>query len=108
MAHRNNLLPCFVCDVRLIPRVMARIGGENNLVRQEIAIARRENAGRQIQLIGNETCLCNNYNIGILREIQILEENPQSLRLNVITQIAHQTCLIYNAREEIHRLSLEC
>jgi len=108
MAHRNNLLPCFVCDVRLIPHVMARIGGENNLVRQEIAIARRENAGRQIQPIGNETRLCNNCNIGILREIQILEENPQSLRLNVITQTAHQTCLICNAREEIHRLPLEC
>jgi len=60
------------------------------------------------KLIGNETRLCNNCNIGILREIQIFEENPQSLRLNVITQIAHQTCLIYNAREEIHRLSLEC
>ena len=38
----------------------------------------------------------------------MLEDDPQSMRLNVLFQTSSQTCLICNARHGIHRLSLKC
>jgi len=51
MAFRNRI-ECFICNNALLPRVMVRLGGENNIVvRQDIAISRRDQAGQDLQLI---------------------------------------------------------
>jgi len=108
MAFRNRI-ECFICNNALLPRVMVRLGGENNnVVRQDIAISRRDQAGRPPIDITNKTRICNNCNITILREIQMLENDPQCMQLNVLSQTSSQTCLICNARHGIHRLPLKC
>lgn len=108
MAHRNRI-ECYICNTRLIPRVMVRLGGvDNNILRQEIAINRRDQAGRPPIPIADESRICNNCNITILREIRMLQDDPQCMRLNVLSQTSSRSCLICNAENEIHRLTVRC
>ena len=51
---------------------------------------------------------CMNVNISVHHEINILENDPHCLRLNVLTQTMNLTCLICNAVENTLRLTLEC
>ena len=105
MAQR---LPCYICPNALIPRVMPRIYGEANIIKRDIAIARRDEAGRPPLAITPETRICNNCNISINQEIQILENDPNCLRLNVLSQTSNVSCLVCNGYNNTHTLTPEC
>ena len=105
MAQR---IPCFICPQSLIPRVMVRIFGEENNVKCDIAITRRDEAGRPALGITPDTRICNNCNISITQEIHILQNDPNSMRLNVLSQTSSKTCLICNCQNDTHRLTSEC
>lgn len=109
MANRGRL-PCFVCDGALTPRVMARIDREEDILKREIAITRRDANNRQPLEINDRTRLCNNCNISITHEIQMLQQDPDCLRLNVLTQTSSQTCLLRecNNGNNLQRLNIAC
>ncbi|XP_058806543.1 uncharacterized protein LOC131672967 [Phymastichus coffea] len=99
---------CYTCENRQIPRVMAFICGDENAIVCEIAIARRDENGRPPAEVTPDTRVCNNCIVTIRREIEILANDPQCLRLNVLSQTSSQTCLVCNGINDIHRLTLEC
>ena len=107
MAFRVRL-NCFICNNLSNPQIMSRMGGENNALKRELAINRRDQAGRPAMEITNETRICNTCNFSICQEIRILENDPTCIRLNVLTQTSSHTCLICNAPQNIHRLTLRC
>jgi len=88
---------------------MVHLGGvDNNLERQELAKARREAAGLPFIQITDESRLCFNCNVSLLEEINIMVNDPQCTRLNVLTQTSSHTCLICNAQQNLTRLSTDC
>lgn len=109
MAYRIRY-PCFICDAVLIPRAMVRIDREEDALKREIARTRRDAGNRQPLDINDRTRLCNNCNISIVNEIDILQQDPQCLRLNVLTQTSSQTCLLRecNNNYNLQRLSVSC
>lgn len=105
MADRN--LNCFVCDNRFPRRTMARIDGDQNNIRRDLAIERRDGFNRHPLDVNELTRLCINCNRSINEEIAAIEQDPTCLRLNVLTQTRSSTCLICNEANDIHRLSVE-
>lgn len=107
MAFRN-IISCYVCDRRFIPRNMARIYGDENAHKSEIAIRRREaNNMPPLEVLPN-TKICFTCNQSIIDEIRIIEQDPTCLRINVLTQTSSSSCLICNAVVNLNRLSNEC
>ena len=105
MAQR---MPCFICPNSFRPQQMSRIHGDENLVKRDIALARRDEANRPAINITPETRICNICNMSISREIQALENDPDCLRLNLLTQTSSKTCLVCNRENDTHRLTREC
>lgn len=103
-----ELIPCYICPAELIPQIMVRLFGENNAAKRDIAIRRRGNQGRDPLVINEQARICNNCNISIAEEIQNLANDPDCLRLNVLTQTRAGSCLICNERNGIHRMTLNC
>lgn len=103
-----NRLPCFICNERFRPGVLARIDGDGNAGKCEIAIRRRNELGMPPLAIDNRTRLCVNCNRSVLDEIARVEQDPNSLRLNVLTQTANSSCIICNAVNNLHRLTMKC
>lgn len=102
---RNIRVHCYVCNTALVFRNMTRISGDENAGKQEIAISRRLNANREPLAIDEETRICNNCNISIVREIRDIENDPSCLQLNVLTQTSSHSCLVCRAENNLHRLS---
>lgn len=107
MPIRNRSI-CYVCDRQFPSRQMCRILGDNNLPVQELAVARRDAAGRPQEDINATTRLCFNCNLLIRNEIQALENDPGVLRLNVLTQTSSNTCFICDSRHNIQRVTTDC
>ncbi|EZA52958.1 hypothetical protein X777_07635 [Ooceraea biroi] len=103
MAFRNsNRLQCYVCDAIVRPGQLARIDGDDNLIKREIAIMRRDANNRVPLDIADLTRLCVNCNRSLA-----IERDPTCLRLNVLTQTSSHTCMICNQYANIQRLSVE-
>lgn len=106
MPNRNkNLIHCSVCNRSFRLNQLARLDGDDNTLKREIAKKRYEEAGRQIGLMDN-ACLCLNCNRSINTEIRELENDPTCATLNVLTQTNSSTCFICNGANE-HRLSIK-
>lgn len=106
MAFRN-LFICFVCDGRFQARQMRRIDGSDNVAKKDIAIFRRDMAGRPALEVTDLTRLCVNCNRSIRDEIELLEQDPTCMRINVLTQTRSASCLICNQEHDVQRLSLQ-
>lgn len=78
-----------------------------DLEKREIAISRRDAAQRSPIEITDRTRICNNCNISIVNEIRILNEDPNALRLNILSQTSSHTCLICNGNNNLTRLTLK-
>jgi hypothetical protein len=81
MAFRN-IISCYACDRRFVPRSMSRIDGEDNAHKREIAISRREANDMPPLEVSPNTKICINFNQSILNEIHIIEQDPTCLRIN--------------------------
>lgn len=101
-----DLIPCYICPAQSRAQLMVRLFGENNADKRDIAVRRRGNQGRDPLEIEAQSRICNRCNASIVEEIRILENDPECLRLNVLTQTANHTCLICNEPNG-HRLTLE-
>lgn len=101
-----NRLQCYVCDNRFPPRNTNRIYGEELQEICEIAIARRDALERAPLEVDNNTRVCFNCYNSIVREIRLIQENPMSLRFNVLRQTRNNSCFICNNNNNIHRLSV--
>ncbi|KAJ8671059.1 hypothetical protein QAD02_002318 [Eretmocerus hayati] len=106
MAFRN-LLTCFIYEGRFPLQNMSRIDGDQNVHECEIAINRREGFDRPALGITSLTRLCFVRNRCILQEIRTVQENPLCVRLNVLARKRTSSCFICDARDNIHRISVE-
>lgn len=106
MAFRNRL-NCYVCNRQAPPRQMNRINGDNNAHKREIAIFRRHEANHPLLEPNDGTRICNQCNISIVNEIRILEQDPNSIRLNVLKGASGRACFLCNARNNLRSLSLQ-
>lgn len=107
MALRNNL-PCYICNGNFRPAVLSRLDGDGNEAKIEVAIRRRDEFNRPPLEIGNVTRLCLNCNRSVLEEIDLIQNNPAAVRLNILTQTASRSCVICNDVDDVHTLSIEC
>lgn len=107
MANRNRL-HCYACDALNNVRQMARIDTEEHIVKRDIAIARREAAGRPALEVNVDTRLCINCLRSINNEIRAIENDASCIRLNVLTQTSNATCMFCNAVDGINVLSNDC
>lgn len=81
MAFRN-VLHCFECVKRFLPRIIIRIHGEDNAHKEEIAIRRCEtNNMPPLELKLNTKISAINVD-----EINIIEQDPTCFRINVLTE----------------------
>lgn len=103
-----NILACITCDRQMHRQQMARIDGDENIEKREIALSRRNNDNRGPLVVNANTRLCNNCNISIVNEIRALQDDPLALRLNVLRQTSSNTCFICGYNGNITRLSIEC
>lgn len=111
MANRGGrpaLTHCYICDRGFHGRQLVRINGDENMIKRQIAIMRRDALLHPPLELDEESRLCANCNRSILQEIQLLNEDPTCLKLNVLSQTTNSTCVICNARNNLHRLSIEC
>ena len=99
---------CYICDRRFRLQNLFRIDREEDIVKSQIAIGRRDVFNRPPLEITNLTRLCINCNQSIIEEINIIENDPQCLRLNVLTQTRNSTCFLCNAENNLIRLSIHC
>ncbi|GLV33500.1 hypothetical protein CBL_20233 [Carabus blaptoides fortunei] len=105
---RPRALQCYVCERAFNARQLVRLIGDDNILKRHMAISKRDDLGRQGLALNDESRICFNCNAGISDEIQLLNNDPTCLRLNVLTQTRNSTCVICNAPYDIHRLSIEC
>lgn len=96
-----------MCNAIVRPVQSARIDGEDNLHKREIAIIRRDANNLLTLDITDRTRLCANCNRSVLHEMEAIERDPTCLRLNVLTQTSSHTCMICNQYPNIQRLSVE-
>jgi len=72
----QNRLNCYVCGHAFGRQQMARIDGEENAHKREIAITRRDALGQNPLDITDRIRLCLNCNRSIIAEITALERDP--------------------------------
>ena len=80
-----NRIPCYVCDNAFLPRgiiLLAPIEDDNYL--DIVAFRRNEARLPEAPVIANTRAYLN-CNIGIRREINALQQNPDALRLNILS-----------------------
>jgi len=93
-----------VCERELNLQQLGRINGVINEDVRQIATERRDAAGRPAVEMGQNIILCINCQTSVQNEIRILENDPNCLRLNVLTQTRNGHCFVCNAANEIVRL----
>lgn len=103
MAFRNNIR-CFLCDFAGTPRVMKKLDGLDNNIKQQIAARFRQNLRMPFQVVGNDSRLCINCYRLVTSEIE-MQNDPTCIQLNVLKQTDNKTCLICNENNILHKLS---
>lgn len=99
---------CYVCDLRSPVQQMRRIDREEDVEMRNIAVTRRGAFLRPALDVAERTRLCINCGQSIRREIEAIQQDPDCLRLNVLTQTSSRTCVICEAENDIEKISLEC
>lgn len=107
MAYRRRS-PCFICNTAMMPAQLRRIDRNEDAIKREIAIARRDGFNREPIEVTEDTKVCSNCNISIIREIEQMQEDLDCLRLNVLSQTSSHTCFICNNNNNIIRLRIHC
>ena len=98
----------FICPRRFPPKQMSHIHGQENDVKRDLAISRCHSEGRPPSEVTAETRICITCNRAIVYEIADVENNPSSVRLNVLSQTRKDRCLICNAQNNLHRPPVNC
>lgn len=107
MANRRRL-QCYICNNEMMPQQMARIDRDDDLIKREIAVSRRNDANRGPIEITAVTRLCNNCNISIVNEIRLIQEDPAAIRLNMLRQTSSNTCCVCQNNDNLRRLNIPC
>lgn len=99
---------CYTCNRPFNVRQLARMDGDENVNKRQIAITRRDEFDHPPLHLDNNSRLCMNCNRSIIDKMAMIEADPTCLRLKVLTQTASQTCVICNAQNNVRRLSIQC
>lgn len=95
---------CVTCNLQGQGRGMTRLLPNEDL-KIEIVQNRREENGLDQVDIGQQSRLCFNCNLSITREIMMMENNPNLVKLKCLKQNNRRTCMICNAADNVHRVS---
>ncbi|CAG9760408.1 unnamed protein product [Ceutorhynchus assimilis] len=85
---------------------MAILYDANNEPKMELARDRRQREGFPEQDIEIQSRICLNCNRSIINELEQIQHDPRCVRINVLKQTRRQSCLICDAIENLHRLSV--
>ena len=99
---------CYTCNKPFNVRQLAHMDGDENVIKRQIAITRRDEFGHPPLHLDDNSRLCINCNLSIIDELAMIEADPTCLGLNVLTQTASQTCVICNAQNNVRTLSIQC
>lgn len=97
---------CYICNALGNARQMPRIG--QNDERRQLSIDRRNARDQPNIMIDDNTRLCFNCNLSVDEEINLIQNNPHPLRLNVLNQVGNHVCIVCHVAENIHRISDQC
>lgn len=92
MAFRQRTR-CFVCNRQFVPNQTVRIVGLEE-ANQTIITARRQNNDLPPDDIAEQSRICFNCNNSVNQEINLLQNDPACLRLNVAIQRHNHACLV--------------
>lgn len=107
MAFRNRfLIQCYTCNANFNRQQMAILYEANNELKMELARDRRQREGFPEQEIEMQSRICLNCNRSIINEIEQIQHDPRCVRINVLKQTRRQSCLICDAIDNLHRLSV--
>lgn len=106
MAYQNRI-PCFICNQRFHIQRLSRIDREDDINIREVAITRRDARDLPAIEVTDQTRLCMNCRLLVIRELEAVEADPACVRYNILLQRSGQLCFICNARHEVRRLPLE-
>lgn len=107
MAFRQRF-SCYACDRQFQRKQMRLMNGDENIIRRQIALTRRDNLGFPALAINENSQLCFNCYMSISNEIDIIQQDPECTRLNVVHQTTSYSCITCNAANNIERLSVNC
>lgn len=99
---------CYICNIGLQPRAMVSISGNENELKRQIAIRRREDVNLPPRDIEANCRICLNCNRTVNAEIDELARDPDCLKLNVLKQTTNNSCMFCNGLHNLSRLSVEC
>ncbi|KAJ8673315.1 hypothetical protein QAD02_004577 [Eretmocerus hayati] len=108
MAGRPALMRCFACNLRFNHALLRRMEGDNNEEKRQIAIERRSMRDFPVIQLNANSRLCLNCDRSITQEMEMMQLDPNRLRLNVVIQAGNRSCIVCNGVEDIHELSLAC
>ena len=97
-----NRIPCYVYGNALVRRAMIRLVNVQDENFLEIIFSRCHKAGLSEAPTMDETRACLNCNIGMRRQIDMLLQNPNSLRLNMISPYLYPHCFVCRGCNNIH------
>lgn len=99
---------CYVCNRDSAPQATVFLNRDEQENNRQIAIVRRGTNNLPAAVFNNDNSrICRPCHLSIINEIRILNDDPTALRLNVLTQTASESCLICNAVQNVHRLSIQ-
>lgn len=104
----NRRIFCYTCNRSFNIRQLGRMDRDQNNIKRQIAIARRDELGHPPLNLDNNSRLCVNCNRLIINEIAMIKADPMCLRLNVLAQTASQSCIVCNVQDNIVRLTIQC
>lgn len=87
---------------------MVSISGNENELKRQIAIRRREDVNLPPRDIEANCRICLNCNRTVNAEIDELARDPDCLKLNVLKQTTNNSCMFCDGLHNISRLSVEC
>lgn len=103
-----NRVSCYVCEQNFIRRLTIPLNRGDNVDLFQIAIYRREAAGNPQIDIFDDTRVCFNCHNALINDFNQMENNPNCLRLNVLGPVRSRSCIICNAHQNVHRITLAC
>ncbi|CAB0027907.1 unnamed protein product, partial [Trichogramma brassicae] len=102
----DSMATCYVCEEQFGLRQMPRIRADENPQVRDIAVSRRRDLAQVPRVIDEDTRVCFNCHRSIRQEIDLLERDPNCMRVKVLFQGDNNTCCLCRGRN-VARLSLD-
>lgn len=101
----RNRPACYTCNRRMIQREIRTF--DDDMMKDMGLIYRDRNELPPSPLLPDSR-LCFKCERAIQAEIELLEQNPDAIRMNIISRPNRHSCLVCNLRDNVIQISEEC